>query len=171
VCPVCTVTADATVREGSATTKSPFGRVAKAVKHYSIVTQPNHLQTVIADVDVDGDQHLVKFSRYYDNAQFWTVPGERDERLQRRNGDRHRARTRQYDSTTSLDPYEERNLAHPASPTTVRVRCRARCSRSDRATRRQAFDTVEVGEVGLPRTWGLADHPLTMCVGCRGSGT
>ena len=43
--------------------------------------QPNHLQTVIAEVDVDGEPHLVKFSRYYDNPQFWTVPGERDERL------------------------------------------------------------------------------------------
>ena len=70
--------------QGSATTASPFGRVSKALQRYSTVKQPNHLQTVIADVDVDGEQHLVKFSRYYDNAQFWTVPGERDERLQGR---------------------------------------------------------------------------------------
>ena len=48
--------------------RSPFGRVAKRLHRYSTVKQPNHLQTVIAEVDVDGEQHLVKFSRYYDNA-------------------------------------------------------------------------------------------------------
>ena len=109
-------TTDDEISEGSATTKSPFGRVAKRLQRYSTVTQPNHLQTVIAEVDVDGEQHLVKFSRYYDNAQFWTVPGERDERL-------HGAQTvtvtepepdeyELYDLT--LDPFEERNLAHPS---------------------------------------------------------
>ena len=38
---------------------------------------------------------VVKFSRYHDNQQFWTVPGERDERLSPRKidqGDRSRAR-------------------------------------------------------------------------------
>jgi hypothetical protein len=105
---------DDEISEGSAQTKSPFGRIAKAVKHYSTVTQPNHLQTVIAEVDVDGERHLVKFSRYHDNAQFWTVPGERDERLQ----GRHTVTVTEpepdeyelYDLTA--DPIEERNLAH-----------------------------------------------------------
>ena len=88
-------TTDDEISEGSAPTKSPFGRVAKGLHRYSTVKQPNHLQTVIAEVDVDGEQHLVKFSRYYDNAQFWTVPGERDERLARSaHRHRHRARTR-----------------------------------------------------------------------------
>ena len=71
---------------------------------------------MIAEVDVDGEQHLVKFSRYYDNAQFWTVPGERDERLR----DRHTDTVTEpepdeyelYDLT--LDPLEQRNLAHPS---------------------------------------------------------
>lgn len=107
-------TADDEISEGSATTASPFGRVARALHRYSEVKQPNHLQTVIAEVDVDGEQHLVKFSRYYDNAQFWTVPGERDERLH----DRHTDTVTEpepdeyelYDLT--LDPLEERNLAH-----------------------------------------------------------
>ena len=39
---------------------------------------------MIAEVEVDGEPHLVKLSRYHDNQQFWTVPGERDERLHRR---------------------------------------------------------------------------------------
>jgi len=71
---------------------------------------------VIAEVDVDGEQHLVKFSRYYDNAQFWTVPDERDERVRGRHTltvtdpepDEHEL----YDLT--LDPIEARNLAHPS---------------------------------------------------------
>ncbi len=109
-------TTDDEISEGNETTRSPFGRVARALHRYSTVTQPNHLQTVIAEVDVDGEQHLIKFSRYYDNAQFWTVPGERDERLR----DRHTDTVTEpepdeyelYDLT--LDPFEERNLAHPS---------------------------------------------------------
>jgi hypothetical protein len=109
-------TTDDEISEGSATTASPFGRVSKALHRYSSVKQPNHLQTVIAEVDVDGKQHLVKFSRYYDNAQFWTVPGERDERLQRRETvtvtEPEPEEYELYDLT--LDPTEERNLAHPS---------------------------------------------------------
>src|SRR4051794_29505136 len=108
-------TTDDEISEGNATSKSPFGRVARALHRYSSVTQPNHLQTVIAEVDVDGAQHLVKFSRYYDNPQFWTVPGERDERLQGRNTvtvtEAEPDEYELYDLT--LDPIEERNLAHP----------------------------------------------------------
>ena len=109
-------TTDDEISEGSATTPSPFGRVAHALRRYSTVKQPNHLQTVIAEVDVDGEQHLVKFSRYYDNAQFWTVPGERDERLQRRETvtvtEPEPEEYELYDLT--LDPTEEHNLAHPS---------------------------------------------------------
>ena len=109
-------TTDDEISEGSATSKSPFGRVARRLHRYSTVKQPNHLQTVIAEVDVDGAQHLVKFSRYYDNPQFWTAPGERDERLR----GRHTVTVTEpepdeyelYDLT--LDPFEERNLAHPS---------------------------------------------------------
>ena len=109
-------TTDDEISEGSATTPSPFGRVSKALHRYSTVKQPNHLQTVIAEVDVDGEQHLVKCSRYYDNAQFWTVPGERDERLQGRETvtvtEPEAEEYELYDLT--LDPTEEHNLAHPS---------------------------------------------------------
>ena len=108
-------TTDDEISEGNETAKSPFMRIARALHRYSTVKQPNHLQTVIAEVDVDGEQHLVKFSLYYDNAQFWTVPGERDERLQRRKTttvtEPEPDEYELYDLT--LDPIEERNLAHP----------------------------------------------------------
>jgi hypothetical protein len=107
---------DDEISEGSATTASPFGRVAKGLHRYSTVKQPNHLQTVIAEVDIGGEQHLVKFSRYFDNPQFWTVPGERDERLRGRHTDTvtepESDEYELYDLT--LDPFEERNLADPS---------------------------------------------------------
>ncbi len=108
-------TTDDEVSEGSMKPASPFQRFARVLRVYSTVKQPNHLQTVIAEVDVDGE-HLVKFSRYYDNAQFWTVPGERDERLHGRKTttvtEPEPDEYELYDLT--LDPTEERNLAHPS---------------------------------------------------------
>lgn len=90
--------------------------VSRRLRLYSTIAQPNHVETVVAEVDVDGAPHVVKFSRYHDNPQFWTTPGERDERLR---GRRTHVVTEPepdeyelYDLTT--DPFEERNLAHPA---------------------------------------------------------
>jgi arylsulfatase A-like enzyme len=110
-------TTDDEISEGSATGASPIQRVAKRVHLYSTVVQPNHIETVIAEVDVDGESHLVKFSRYHDNQQFWTVPGERDERLKGRKTltvtEPEPDEFELYDLT--LDPLEERNLAHPTN--------------------------------------------------------
>ena len=109
-------TTDDEVSEGSMKPASPFQRVARRARVYATVKQPNHLQTVIAEVEVDGDQHLIKFSRYYDNPQFWTVPGERDERLHGRKTttvtEPEPDEYELYDLT--LDPTEERNLAPPS---------------------------------------------------------
>jgi arylsulfatase A-like enzyme len=107
-------TTDDEISEGSMKPASPFQRVARIAHVYATVKQPNHLETVIAEVDVDGVPHVIKFSRYYDNPQFWTVPGEQDERLH----GRHTTTVTEpepdewelYDLT--LDPTEERNLAH-----------------------------------------------------------
>jgi arylsulfatase A-like enzyme len=108
-------TTDDEVSEGSMPPASPFQRFARKLHMYATVKQPNHVETVIAEVDVDGEPHLVKFSRYHDNPQFWTVPGERDERLQKRKtltvDEPEPDEYELYDLTT--DPYEERNLAHP----------------------------------------------------------
>jgi hypothetical protein len=107
---------DDEVSEGSEGAKkvSPQG-IARFARLYSTVEQPNHIETVVAEVDVDGEKHMVKFSRYHDNAQFWTVPGERDERLRGRKTitvtEPEQDEYELYDLT--LDPLEERNLAHP----------------------------------------------------------
>jgi len=106
---------DDEISEGTAHGASPFQRVARATRTFSTIEQPNHIETVIAEVDVDGEQHLVKFSRYHDNQQFWTVPGERDERLRGRKTititEPEPDEYELYDITA--DPREERNLAHP----------------------------------------------------------
>ena len=108
-------TTDDEISEGSASGASPVAGVAKKLRVYSVVPQPNHIETVVAEVEVDGEQHRVKFSRYHDNMQFWTVPGERDERLAGRKTlnvtEPEPDEFELYDLT--LDPYEERNLAHP----------------------------------------------------------
>ena len=108
-------TTDDEISEGSDPPVSPFHKVAKLLHRAGTIKQPNHLETVITQVDVGGEQHLVKYTRYHDNQQFWTVPGERDERI-------HRSKTftvtepepdeyELYDLT--VDPIEARNLAHP----------------------------------------------------------
>jgi hypothetical protein len=73
---------------------------------------------VVAEVDVNGEKHLVKLTRYHDNPQYWTVPGERDERLMRwkkinKVSERTPDEYELYDLT--LDPFEQRNLAHPSN--------------------------------------------------------
>jgi arylsulfatase A-like enzyme len=109
-------TTDDEISEGNERSASPFHRFAARLDRLSTVKQPNHIQTVIAEVDVDGERHLIKFSRYYDNEQFWTVPAERDERLRGRHTETvtepEPDEFELYD--LSLDPFEERNLAHPS---------------------------------------------------------
>jgi len=112
-------TTDDEISEGSESGMSPFQKVARALRIYSIIAQPNHIETVVARVGVDGEEHLVKFSRYHDNEQFWTVPEQRDERLRGRKTvtvtDPDPDEFELYDLT--LDPYEQRNLAHPSNAT------------------------------------------------------
>ena len=106
---------DDEISEGPERSRSPFQRIARRAKFYQHIAQPNHIETVIAEVDIDGEPHLVKFSRYHDNQQYWTLPAERDERLHGRSTitvtDPEPDEYELYDLT--LDPHEERNLAHP----------------------------------------------------------
>ncbi len=110
-------TTDDEISEGTAKGASPIAGIARALAHIGTVEQPNHIETVIAEIDVGGEQHLIKFSRYHDNQQFWTVPGERDERLRGRHTDivtePEADEYELYDLTD--DPIEERNLAHPSN--------------------------------------------------------
>jgi arylsulfatase A-like enzyme len=114
--PVLFVTDDE-ISEGDDKPSSPFQIYARWAKTYEIVAQPNHVETIVADVDIDGSIHRVKFSRYHDNQQFWTVPGVRDARLKRR-------KTLQVDTPApdeyelydlTLDPLEVNNLAFPGN--------------------------------------------------------
>ena len=46
---------------------------------YNSVSQPNHIETVIARLD---DGAIWKYSRYFDNPKFWTTPGRPGEGAQ-----------------------------------------------------------------------------------------
>lgn len=106
-------TTDDEISEGRSP-RSPYARIRGG---YSPVIQPNHIETVLAEVEVDGATHVMKYSRYHDNAQYWAHPGERDLVM----GGRRRAaewRTQRepdqfelYDLTA--DPLERSNLARP----------------------------------------------------------
>ena len=107
-------TTDDEISEGNGPPVSPFHKAARLLRRAGTIKQPNHLETVIAEIDIGDGRHLVKFTRYHDNQQFWTLPGERDERI-------HKSKTftvtepepdeyELYDLT--LDPYEQHNLAH-----------------------------------------------------------
>ncbi len=108
---------DDEISEGSEKGMSPIAGIARRLKLMASVEQPNHIETVIAEVAVDGEQHLVKFSRYHDNQQFWTIPAVRDERLRGRRTltvtEPEADEFELYDLT--LDPTEVRNLAHPSN--------------------------------------------------------
>ncbi|MGH9802418.1 MAG: sulfatase-like hydrolase/transferase, partial [Blastocatellia bacterium] len=49
-------------------------------KPYASVIQPNHIETVIADLreKPNDEPQIWKYSRYFDNQQFWTKPFEFD---------------------------------------------------------------------------------------------
>ncbi|TBL76000.1 sulfatase-like hydrolase/transferase [Paenibacillus thalictri] len=55
---------------------SPLGRP------YPAVVQPNHIETVIAPLGDGPHKQLWKYSRYFDNPQFWSEPGVRDETVE-----------------------------------------------------------------------------------------
>lgn len=45
---------------------------------YQSVVQPNHIETVIARLPTARGEQLFKYSRYFDNPQFWSDPGCKD---------------------------------------------------------------------------------------------
>jgi hypothetical protein len=80
------------------------------------VVQPNHIETVVATLADSSGSGVWKCSRYFDNPDFWTAPNESG------GGDATVVRTEPlpdeielYDLTN--DPFEQRNLAHPAHRT------------------------------------------------------
>ncbi|MBP1964146.1 sulfatase-like hydrolase/transferase [Paenibacillus aceris] len=102
-------------------------------KAYSSVVQPNHIETVIADLPVQQGMSIQhwKYTRYFDNTQFWSVPGVRDATIRmfgEECADPSQTSTPtchvtyktepvpdQYELyNLTEDPLETRNLAHPA---------------------------------------------------------
>jgi arylsulfatase A-like enzyme len=48
-------------------------------KPYHSVVQPNHVETVIAAMDGPDGEQVWKYSRYFDNPQFWSSPFQQDQ--------------------------------------------------------------------------------------------
>lgn len=49
--------------------------------HYNSVVQPNHIETIIVKIAMPDGDEIWKYSRYFDNPQFWTKPGVEDNAL------------------------------------------------------------------------------------------
>src|SRR5256714_9593436 len=48
-------------------------------KPYHSVVQPNHIETVITAIDAPGGEQVWKYSRYFDNPQFWSSPFQQNQ--------------------------------------------------------------------------------------------
>ncbi|TVX89699.1 sulfatase-like hydrolase/transferase [Paenibacillus agilis] len=96
---------------------------------YPSVIQPNHVETVITMLQQNGKDELWKFSRYFDNTQFWSKPGVQDETM-RPIGKTAKGQTEwvtqvktepapeEYELyNLTADPLEAHNLAHPSYAT------------------------------------------------------
>jgi hypothetical protein len=86
---------------------------------YRSVTQPAHVETVIATFPADGGEQVWKFSRYFDNPDFWTSPNNYD--LVQVGGEtrqRMEPLPDEYEMyNLTLDPVEAVNLAHESHQT------------------------------------------------------
>jgi arylsulfatase A-like enzyme len=98
---------------------------------YQSVSQPNHIETVIAAFQSEKGVEIWKYSRYYDNPQFWSNPGKQDVVLHQEDvpnshvGQQFQTFVCQSTVKTkplsdeyemyhlTNDPLETRNLAHP----------------------------------------------------------
>lgn len=100
---------------------------------YNSVAQPNHIETVIAYLQTgqNNNNELWKFSRYFDNPQFWSKPGIEDQLTEieyqspitqqvtisvSKMTKRTNPITEQYELyNLSKDPLETKNLADPSN--------------------------------------------------------
>ena len=101
--------------------QSQFNPLTK--EFYHSVVQPNHVETVIALLrGKDGAEEVWKYSRYFDNVDFWTDPtrpGRHDVvHLGEEQQTRRVPAPDEYEMyNLTLDPLEERNLCHPSNQT------------------------------------------------------
>ncbi|MFC5448521.1 sulfatase-like hydrolase/transferase [Paenibacillus aestuarii] len=90
---------------------------------YASAIQPNHIETILLKIIRNQAQELWKFTRYFDNPQFWSVPGVRDVQLTASTalGEHPCIKTiktvpepEEYELyNLTEDPMETRNLAYP----------------------------------------------------------
>ncbi|WP_085993343.1 sulfatase-like hydrolase/transferase [Oceanobacillus senegalensis] len=102
---------------------------------YEAVIQPNHIESIITKLPTGKNQieEIWKFSRYFDNPQFWSDPNNED-RVTEKNKDKPVSETKYASiciTTTqshpipdqfelynlTRDPFEEINLTHPQHET------------------------------------------------------
>jgi arylsulfatase A-like enzyme len=87
---------------------------------YHSVVQPNHVETVIALFPAEGGgQEVWKYSRYFDNQDFWTKPYKKDVvHLGDESHYRRQAAPDEFEMyNLTLDPLEKINLAHASHQT------------------------------------------------------
>ncbi|UHA75127.1 sulfatase-like hydrolase/transferase [Paenibacillus sp. 481] len=94
---------------------------------YSSVIQPNHIETVLMTFPSNNSKQLWKFSRYFDNKQFWSHPAKQDVTCQPVGNDpaeqwEMNVKTEPVPDEYELynltdDPLETCNLAHPSVAT------------------------------------------------------
>jgi arylsulfatase A-like enzyme len=101
---------------------------------YNAVRNPNHVETIVARLQTPQGFVLWKYSRYFDNPQFWTDPCNSDEVFPEI-GDEDSAcqsvtRRNQLPDQLEMynltaDPYEKKNLAFPTNRTPESEQVRA----------------------------------------------
>ncbi|HEX8847278.1 MAG TPA: sulfatase-like hydrolase/transferase [Pyrinomonadaceae bacterium] len=86
---------------------------------YNPVIQPNHVETVIATFPAEGGEQVWKYSRYFDNQDFWTSPGQYDVvPVGKEQQQRTKPAPDEYEMyNLTLDPLERINLAHTSHQT------------------------------------------------------
>lgn len=89
-------------------------------REYRPVPQPAHIEAVIAGFPAEGGgEEVWKFSRYFDNPDFWTSPGQYDDvKVGDGTHQRKRPAPDEYEMyNLTLDPLERINLAHTSHQT------------------------------------------------------
>ncbi|MED1665159.1 hypothetical protein [Brevibacillus laterosporus] len=78
---------------------NPLGRP------YPSVIQPNHIETVIASIHKNNTKELWKYSRYFDNEQFWSSPGGRKISLLNQWKNPHTCHDHDHHNASAMLPY------------------------------------------------------------------
>ncbi|HKR01047.1 MAG TPA: sulfatase-like hydrolase/transferase [Pyrinomonadaceae bacterium] len=86
---------------------------------YTSVIQPNHVETVVALFSTESGDEVWKYSRYFDNPDFWTSPGQYDiVSVGKEQQQRTEPAPDEYEMyNLTLDPLETINLVHSSHQT------------------------------------------------------